>query len=90
MNVNDDELTYADENRISKDKNNGNRSINGKGDSDRELKGTGTNDRNANQNTKDNHTEITKTYTLENLEKLYNMKERLYEEYDRKCFLQIW
>lgn len=90
LNVNDDELTYADENRISKDKNNGNRNTIGTGDSDRELKGKGTNDRNANQNTNDKHNEITKTFTLENLDKIYSMKEKLFEEYDRKCFLHIW
>lgn len=80
LNVDDTELTYADENRISKDK----------GTSNRETNGEGTNESNQNQDTNNKHDSITKTFSLDNLEKIYNMKEKLYTEFDRKCFLHIW
>lgn len=80
LNVDNTELTYADENRISKDK----------GTSNRETNGEGTNESNQNQDTNNKHDSITKTFSLDNLEKIYNMKEKLYTEFDRKCFLHIW
>lgn len=40
--------------------------------------------------TKGNQKGITKTYDLDNLNKIFEMKDKIFEEYDKKCFLQIW
>lgn len=51
-----------------------------------------TTDQNAtqNQDTVQNHDGITVTYDLDNLEQLFDMKEKIFDIYDKKCFLQIW
>lgn len=46
--------------------------------------------RNSNQDSTSNQTSLTKTYLLENLDKIYSMRERLFNDYDKKCFLHIW
>lgn len=70
LNVDDNELHYADENRISKD------------DTVNESK--------QKENTNNKHNGLIKKYSLDNLDKIYTMKERLFKEFDSKCFLQIW
>lgn len=64
INVDNDELDFADENKIWKDKHTSNNNKSSKG--------------------KKNN------YNPDNLEKVFDMKERIFEEFDRRCFLQIW
>lgn len=86
LNVDNDELAYGDENTISKNKNNGNDTETTK--TNRDSKGNAL--KNGTQDTTGNANSLTKTYLMENLEKLYTMRERLFNDYDKKCFLQIW
>lgn len=102
INVNNDVLSYADTNTISKNKgtNTSDEKTNGKTDSTGETTINGTQDsitngvqdstRNTNQDSTSNQKSLSKTYLLENLDKIYTMRERLYNDYDKKCFLQIW
>lgn len=60
------------------------------GKQDSTTNGTQDNTRNTNQDSTSNQKSLTKTYLLENLEKIYTMRERLFNDYDKKCFLQIW
>lgn len=86
MNVDNDVLTFADDNTINKNKttnedetdNNSNRDTKGN------TKTNGTQDTTGNQKS------LQKTYLMENLEKLYSIRERLFHDYDKKCFLHIW
>lgn len=64
INVDHDELDFADENTIQKDKHENNN----------ERKG----------NSKSN------TFNPDTLAKLFDAKEKIFEEIDRKCFLQVW
>lgn len=86
LDVNNDQLEYGDENTISKNKVNGSDERNEKGNRDV----TGNSSSNGNQDVKTNENSLTKTYTMENLDKLYHVRERIFDDYDRKCFLQIW
>lgn len=86
LNVDNDVLSYGDDNTISKNKNNS--TDKEQSNSDRESKGNAS--KNGTQDTTGNTKSLTKTYLLENLEKLYSMRERLFDDYDRKLFLQIW
>lgn len=64
INVDYDELDFADENKIWKDKN---------------------------TDTKENNQSGQKMiYDPENLSRIYDMKERIFTEFDKQCFLQIW
>lgn len=102
LDVDNDILLYGDSNTISKNKttNDGNEKTTGELDSTGETKTTGKQDsitngvqdstRNTNQDSTSNQKSLSKTYLLENLDKLYTMRERLYNDYDKKCFLQIW
>lgn len=76
LNVDNDMLDYGDDNTISKNKNDST--------NNESTKTNGT------QDTTGNTKSLTKTYLLENLEKIYGMRERLINDYDKKCFLQIW
>ena len=76
LNVDNDMLDYGDDNTISKNKNDST--------NNESTKTNGT------QDTTGNTKSLTKTYLLENLDKIYTMRERLYNDYDKKCFLQIW
>lgn len=60
------------------------------GTQDTTTNGTQDNTRNSNQDTISNQNSLTKTYLLENVDKLYTMRERLFDDYDKKCFLHIW
>lgn len=64
INVDHDELDFADENRITKDKHTDN------------------------YNESSSYTR--NTYNPDNLEKIFDMKERLMDKFDKKCFMQIW
>lgn len=102
LDVDNDILLYGDSNTISKNKttNDGNEKTTGESDSTGETKTTGKQDsttngtqdstRNTNQDRTSNQKSLTKNYLLENLEKIYTMRERLFDDYDKKCFLQIW
>lgn len=76
LNVDNDMLDYGDDNTISKNKN--------------DSKNNESTKTNGKQDTTGNTKSLTKTYLLENLDKIYTMRERLYNDYDKKCFLQIW
>lgn len=86
INVDNDVLDYADTNTISKNKTNSNDDENRTGNRDT----TGNTKTNGTQDTTGNQKSLQKTYLLENLDKIYTMRERLYNDYDKKCFLQIW
>lgn len=102
INVNNDELSYADTNNISKNKgtsttdvdssgksetkNNGNRNSDFNGQTD----GLSDSERNSQADNTSNTQSLTKTYLLDNLKAIYDMKDQLYNNYDKKCFLHIW
>lgn len=102
MNVDNDVLTFADDNTITKNKTTttdesnttgerdttGNTKTTGKQDSN--TNATTDSKRNSNQDTTSNQKTYSKTYLMENLEKLYSTRERIFNDYDRKCFLHIW
>lgn len=102
INVDNDVLTFADDNTITKNKTttNDESNTNGSRDTTSNSKTTGQQDsttnattdttRNSNQDTTSNQTTYSKTYLMENLEKLYATRERIFNDYDRKCFLHIW
>lgn len=102
MNVDNDVLTFADDNTITKNKTKTTDETNTTGERDTigNSKTTGQQDsttnattdttRNSNQDTTSNQTTYSKTYLMENLEKLYSTRERIFNDYDRKCFLHIW
>ena len=102
MNVDNDVLTFADDNTITKNKTSttDESNTNGQRDTTSNSKTTGQQDsttnatsdstRNSNQDTTSNQTTYSKTYLMENLEKLYATRERIFNDYDRKCFLHIW
>lgn len=46
--------------------------------------------RSNNEDTRGTHTGLNKSYDLANIEKIFDMKEKIFEEFDKKCFLQIW
>lgn len=94
INVDNDELEFADTNTIYKDKNNNNQDTKGNqttdttDDSERTGEQKQDSDRNLDTNSK--HSEITKSYYIQNLQQIYDLKTRVFEDYDRHCFLQIW
>lgn len=102
MSVDNDVLTFADDNTITKNKTSttDESNTNGSRDTTSNSKTTGEQDsttnttsdstRNSNQDTTSNQKTYSKTYLMENLEKLYSTRERIFNDYDRKCFLHIW
>lgn len=94
LDVDNDVLLYGDSNTISKNKTN----TTDDEDTSSTRDTTGENVMNANedstrdtnQDTKGTQQSLTKTYLLENLDKIYSMRERLFNDYDKKCFLHIW
>lgn len=102
INVDNTNLNYADENNISRNKNtnfndtetsgnsetksNGNRNSDYTGLTD----GLSDSERNAQSDNTSNTQSLTKTYLLDNLKAIYDMKDQLYNTYDKKCFLHIW
>ena len=67
---------------------------NGRGSSDGDLDSitNGENDtkRNTQQENTSNHEALNKTYLIDNLKEIESMREKIFEAYDRKCFLHIW
>jgi len=94
LDVDNDVLLYGDSNTIAKNKTN--TTNDEKSNSNRDT--TGETNANANEDsTRDTKQDTTgtqkslqKTYLLENLDKIYDMRERLFQDYDKKCFLHIW
>ena len=102
INVDNTNLNYADENNISRNKNtnfndtetsgksetksNGNRNSDYTGLTD----GLSDSERNAQSDNTSNTKSLTKSYLLDNLKAIYDMKEQIYNTYDKKCFLHIW
>lgn len=102
INVDNTILNYADENNISRNKNtnfndtdttgksetksNGNRNSDYTGLTD----GLSDSERNAQSDNTSNTKSLTKSYLLDNLKTIYDMKEQIYNTYDKKCFLHIW
>lgn len=74
MNVDNDVLTFADDNTITKNK----------------TTNEDETDSNSQRDITGNQKSLQKTYLMENLEKLYTIRERLLNDYDKKCFLHIW
>lgn len=102
LNVDDTVLDYADTNNISRDKSAGTKDTESKGTKDVHSEGDkdGTLDsrvngesdskRNSQNETQANHEGLTKTYLVDNLEKIKNMRDEIFNIYDQKCFLHIW
>lgn len=94
LNVDDDVLNFADDNTITRNKNNSNDTSNVKGqqdaNTDSERNGKQDQERNQNQDTNTVNNGLTKNYMIDNVDKLYDMRERIMNEFDKKCFLQIW
>lgn len=86
MNVDNDVLTFADDNTITKNKTTNEDET----DSNSNRDTTGNTQTNGKQDTTGNQKSLQKTYLMENLEKLYSIRERLFHDYDKKCFLHIW
>lgn len=78
INVDNTELSYADTNNIAKSKNNS----------------TGKSESEQSSNSKDNSTSDNKaqsnSYDIELLNKAFDMKEKIFNVFDKKCFLHIW
>lgn len=86
MNVDNDILKFADDNTITKNKTTNEDETNNNGNRDT----TGNTKTNGKQDTTGNQKSLQKTYLMENLEKLYTIRERLINDFDKKCFLHIW
>lgn len=102
INVNNTELNYADTNNISKNKGTSSSEVDSSGNSVTTSSGNRNSDfagltdglsdseRNAQSDNTSNTKSLSKTYLLDNLKTIYDMKEQLYNTYDKKCFLHIW
>ena len=102
INVDNTNLNYADENNISRNKNTNFNDTDTSGNSETKSNGnrnsdyTGLTDglsdseRNAQSDNTSNTKSLTKSYLLDNLKTIYDMKEQIYNTYDKKCFLHIW
>lgn len=94
LNVDNDTLAYGDNNNISKNKTNttNDEKSNSNRDTTGETNANSNEDskRDTEQDTTGTQKSLQKTYLLENLDKIYTMREKLFNDYDKKCFLQIW
>lgn len=94
--------TDVDSSGKSENKNTGNRNTDSNGESESHSSGNRNSDyngtvdglsdseRNAQSDNTSNTQSLTKTYLLDNLKAIYDMKDQLYNTYDKKCFLHIW
>lgn len=94
LNVDNTVLDYADTNTISRDKSVGTSDRHSEGDKDGTLdsrvNGESDSKRNSQNETQANHEGLTKTYLVDNLEKIKNMRDEIFNIYDKQCFLHIW
>lgn len=88
INVDNTVLDYADTNDISRDKgkNDGNKN----GTLDNINNGESDTQRNTQSENTANHESLNKTYLIDNLEKIKDMRDEIFDIYDKKCFLHIW
>lgn len=82
MNVDSDTLNYADNFAIQKTKNDDNQY-----NQSNDFTDTNTQQ---NQNTSQNTDTLVKNYNVESLKQIYDLRERVFNHFDRNCFLQIW
>lgn len=87
-------LDYADTNNISRKKS-GSETLSdkeGTKDSTYDSLRNGESDtkRNTQSENEMNRTGLTKQYLIANLQELYDMRDRIFNTYDAKCFLHIW
>ena len=102
IDVDNTNLSYADENNISRNKNTNFNDTDTSGKSETKSSGNRNSDyngitdglsdseRNAQSDNTSNTKSLTKSYLLDNLKTIYDMKEQIYNTYDKKCFLHIW
>lgn len=102
INVDNTNLDYADTNTIRRDKGVSSDDKNSSGKSDSNRRGSsdgdldsitnGENDtkRNTQQENTSNHEALNKSYLIDNLKQIEDMREKIFEAYDKKCFLHIW
>lgn len=94
LDVDNDVLLYGDSNTIAKNKTNttNDETSNSNRDTTGETNANANEDstRDTKQDTTGTQKSLQKTYLLENLDKIYAMRERLFNDYDNKCFLHIW
>lgn len=100
LNVDNDELKYADENTITKtkdvkksiDESQSDTDTTHQTDQDDESISNSRTDSNTSQNQDTHGTSDVKTYNydIETLQKIFDMKEVIFKKYDEKCFLHIW
>lgn len=87
-------LDYADTNNISRDKDTSERvsEKNGTSTTDYDSMKNGESDsrRNTESQNEMNRTGLTKQYLIDNLQKLYSMRDNLFKTFDKECFLHIW
>lgn len=76
MNVDHDELDFADSFAIDKSKN-----VNNQYRQSDEF---------TDSNTHQNTDTFIKNFNIENLKQVYDLRERVFNHFDRNCFLQIW
>ncbi|MDU7578629.1 MAG: hypothetical protein E7K43_20775 [Bacillus subtilis] len=98
INVDNDELNYADENNITKSKDvkkatdESLKETTNQTDQDDESLSNSRTDSNTSQNQDTYGTSDVKQYNydIETLQKIFDMKEIIFNKYDKKCFLHIW
>lgn len=102
LDVNNDVLTYADSNTISKDKATHDSLTQGENHSDTDTKNDTISDSedlrnsrtdttaNHNSDTWGTHSGLNKNFSVQNLQQIYDMRDMIFDTYDKKCFLQIW
>lgn len=87
-------LDYADTNTISRDKNTSETVSEKKGTKDNTFdslrNGESDSKRNTESQNEMNRTGLTKQYLIDNLQKLYSMRDTIFKTYDKECFLHIW
>lgn len=88
INVDNTVLDYADTNNIGRDK--GHAEGTKDGTLDNINNGETDTKRNTQSENTSNHEALTKTYLIDNLEKIKNMRDEIFDIYDKKCFLHIW
>lgn len=102
INVDNTNLDYADENTINRNKNVHSDDENSSGKNDTNKNGTkdstldsltngeSDNKRNTQSENEMQRDSLNKQYLIDNLEKIYDMRNRIFDTFDKKCFLHIW
>lgn len=102
INVDNTNLDYADENTINRNKNVHSDDENSSGKNDTNKNGTkdstldslsngeSDNKRNTQSENEMQRDSLNKQYLIDNLDKIYDMRNRIFDTFDKKCFLHIW